>query len=117
MIHHVEGLARNNNGKDATFLLAAGSAGIDATRNIVVRKAWYQMAFMVYGAVALLCLITFRPWLGALVLVPALARFLLPGAHKGSVAGPTDEWSRPRGQLRFPLVSPTRIFKRDAAND
>ncbi|WAB91914.1 RND family transporter [Pseudomonas citronellolis] len=63
----VERFARKNNDQDATFLLAAGSAGIDATTNIVVHKAWYQMLFMVYGAVALLCFITFRSWRAVLV--------------------------------------------------
>lgn len=63
----VETFARNNNDENATFLLAAGSAGIDATTNIVVHKAWYQMLFLVYGAVALLCFITFRSWRAVLV--------------------------------------------------
>ncbi|MEO6662830.1 MAG: MMPL family transporter [Rubrivivax sp.] len=67
VVDHVEGFAKKYNDKDATFLLAAGSAGIDATTNIVVRKAWYQMLFMVYAAVALLCLITFRSWRAVLV--------------------------------------------------
>jgi predicted RND superfamily exporter protein len=63
----VEAFAKKNNDKDATFLLAAGSAGIDATTNIVVHKAWYQMLFLVYGAVALLCFVTFRSWRAVLV--------------------------------------------------
>ncbi|WP_448681188.1 efflux RND transporter permease subunit [Pseudomonas nicosulfuronedens] len=63
----VERFAQKHNDKDATFLLAAGSAGIDATTNIVVHKAWYQMLFLVYGAVALLCFVTFRSWRAVLV--------------------------------------------------
>jgi predicted RND superfamily exporter protein len=51
------------------FLLAAGSAGIDAATNIVVRKAWTQMLLLVYAAVALLCLITFRSWRAVVVAV------------------------------------------------
>ncbi|WP_029528027.1 MMPL family transporter [Polaromonas glacialis] len=80
MIHQVKGLARNNNDKDATILLADGSDGINATTNIVVRKACYKMLFMVYGALALLCFITFRSWralmvgLGMGVKVSTLAR-------------------------------------------
>ena len=42
------------------FLGAAGSAGFEAATNIVVAKAWWQMLFYVYGAVIVLCLITFR---------------------------------------------------------
>jgi uncharacterized protein len=44
------------------FLSAAGNAGIEAATNIVVRKANIQMLFLVYLAVSLLALITFRSW-------------------------------------------------------
>lgn len=42
------------------FLLAAGSAGIEAATNIEVQKSIVTMYLAVYGATALLCLITFR---------------------------------------------------------
>ena len=42
------------------FLLAAGIAGIDAATNIVVKQASTQMLLLVYGAVTLLCFVTFR---------------------------------------------------------
>ena len=42
------------------FLGAAGSAGFEAATNIVVKKANREMMFWVYGAVILLCLLTFR---------------------------------------------------------
>ena len=81
VVDHVEGFASKNNDKEVTFMLAAGSAGIDATTNIVVRKAWYQMLFMVYGAVALLCLITFRSWRAVLVaMLPLMLTTLLAEA-------------------------------------
>lgn len=81
MVDHVEGFAAKNNDKDTTFMLAAGSAGIDATTNIVVRRAWYQMLFMVYGAVALLCFITFRSWRAVLVaMLPLMLTTLLAEA-------------------------------------
>ena len=51
------------------FLLAAGSAGIEAATNIVVRKAWTQMLLLVYAAVSLLCFITFRSWRAVVVAV------------------------------------------------
>jgi predicted RND superfamily exporter protein len=77
----VERFAAKNNDKDASFLLAAGSAGIDATTNIVVHKAWYQMLFMVYGAVALLCFITFRSWRAVLVaMLPLMLTSILAEA-------------------------------------
>jgi predicted RND superfamily exporter protein len=42
------------------FLLAAGSAGIEAATNIEVEKGIVTMYLAVYGATALLCLLTFR---------------------------------------------------------
>lgn len=56
--------AENNTSQDAErpveFLLAAGNAGIEAATNIEVRKGIVIMYFAVYGATALLCLLTFR---------------------------------------------------------
>lgn len=69
VVSHVEGFAQANNGPQSEFLLAAGSAGIEAATNIVVRDAWRQMLFLVYGAVVLLCLVTFRSWRAVLVAV------------------------------------------------
>jgi predicted RND superfamily exporter protein len=42
------------------FLGAAGSAGFEAATNIIVEKANREMLYYVYGAVILLCLLTFR---------------------------------------------------------
>ncbi|QFU75682.1 RND family transporter [Halioglobus maricola] len=42
------------------FMGAAGSSGFEAATNIVVKKANREMLFYVYGAVTLLCLLTFR---------------------------------------------------------
>jgi hypothetical protein len=42
------------------FLGAAGSSGFEAATNIIVKKANTEMLFYVYGAVILLCLLTFR---------------------------------------------------------
>ena len=60
VIRHVEDFARANDTRDVQFLLAAGSAGIEAATNIAVRNAWREMLYLVYGAVVLLCFITFR---------------------------------------------------------
>jgi uncharacterized protein len=64
--------ALDHNAKDHQFLLAAGSAGIEAATNIVVRKAWTQMLMLVYAAVILLCFITFRSWRAVVVAVVPL---------------------------------------------
>jgi len=55
------------------FLLAGGSAGIEAATNMVVRQASREMLIWVYGAVALLCLVTFRSWRAVLCAVLPLA--------------------------------------------
>ncbi|MES2264242.1 MAG: MMPL family transporter [Pseudomonadota bacterium] len=73
LVSHVERFAAQNNGKDVQFMLAAGSAGIEAATNIVVKESWYRMQFLVYGAVVLLCFITFRSWRAVLVAVLPLA--------------------------------------------
>ncbi len=54
------------------FLLAAGSSGIDAATNIVVRKAWVEMLLLVYAAVIGLCFVTFRSWRAVVVAVVPL---------------------------------------------
>ncbi len=69
VVQHVEGFARANDSNESTFLLAAGSAGIEAATNIVVRDAWRQMLLLVYGAVVLLCFVTFRSWRAVVVAV------------------------------------------------
>jgi predicted RND superfamily exporter protein len=60
------------------FLLAAGSAGIDAATNEVVAVANYRMLALVYASVIVLCYITFRNWRAVIVaLVPlAITSFL-----------------------------------------
>jgi predicted RND superfamily exporter protein len=66
-----EEFAKENNSKpDAPqFLLAAGNAGIEAATNIEVEKGIITMYFAVYGATALLCLLTFRSWRATLVAI------------------------------------------------
>ncbi|NML47063.1 MMPL family transporter [Ramlibacter sp. G-1-2-2] len=72
VVTHVEGFARENDTADVQFLLAAGSAGIEAATNIVVRDAWRQMLLLVYAAVVALCFITFRSWRAVVVAVVPL---------------------------------------------
>lgn len=62
-----------NNDGDAQFLLAAGSAGIEAATNEVVARANLQMLLYVYSAVAALCFITFRSWRAVVVAILPLA--------------------------------------------
>ena len=65
--------AEKHNDKDREFLLAAGSAGIEAATNIVVEQANRTMLLYVYAAVIVLCFITFRSWRAVIVAVVPLA--------------------------------------------
>ena len=64
-----ERFAQANSTEDRQFLLAAGSAGIEAATNIVVREANRTMLLYVYTAVIIFCLIAFRSWRAAVVAV------------------------------------------------
>jgi len=69
----VESFAREHDTLDRRFLLAGGSAGIEAVTNIVVRHANRIMLVLLYAAIALLCYLTFRSWRAVVVaLVPLL---------------------------------------------
>lgn len=69
VVASVERFSLANSSEDAKFLMAAGSAGIEAATNIVVKKANHDMLWWVYGAVTLLCLVTFRSWRAVLCAV------------------------------------------------
>ncbi|MGA8863198.1 MAG: MMPL family transporter [Gallionella sp.] len=69
VVDTVEAFSAKNNTPQTQFLLAAGSAGIEAATNIVVKKAMHEMLFWVYGAVIVLCYITFRSWRAVVVAV------------------------------------------------
>ncbi|SCZ20720.1 MULTISPECIES: RND family transporter [unclassified Pseudomonas] len=73
--------AEQHSVKDRQFLLAAGSAGIEAATNIVVKSVQLEMLLAVYFAVALLCLMTFRSWRAVVVaLLPLVLTSLLAEA-------------------------------------
>jgi uncharacterized protein len=78
LVEHVERFAAANNTNDVQFMLAAGNAGIEAATNIVVKQANREMLYWVYGAVILLCLITFRSWRATLcAIVPLMLTSIL----------------------------------------
>jgi predicted RND superfamily exporter protein len=75
--------AAENDTAEVRFLMAAGNAGIEAATNAVVHAASREMLLWVYGAVTLLCLVTFRSWRAVvcavlpLVLTSVLAEALM----------------------------------------
>jgi predicted RND superfamily exporter protein len=73
VVDEVERFIAANKSPDERFMLAAGSAGIAAATNIVVQQAMREMLLWVYGAVVLLCWLTFRSWRAVLAAVLPLA--------------------------------------------
>lgn len=69
VVDSVQGFAQANDSEQARFLMAAGSEGIEAATNQVVKQANRDMLWWVYGAVILLCLVTFRSWRAVLCAV------------------------------------------------
>jgi predicted RND superfamily exporter protein len=65
--------ASEHSGPDRAFLLAAGTAGIEAATNIVVEEANWAMFWYVYAAVIVLCFVAFRSWRAVIVAVVPLA--------------------------------------------
>ena len=65
--------AREHSTSRVAFQLAAGSAGIESATNIVIKAASREMLLWVYGAVTVLCFITFRSWRAVVVALVPLA--------------------------------------------
>ncbi|MBH3429657.1 efflux RND transporter permease subunit [Pseudomonas alkylphenolica] len=72
VVQAAEAFASAHSTPERQFLLAAGSAGIEAATNIVVKKANLTMLMYVYAAVIVLCFITFRSWRAVVVAVVPL---------------------------------------------
>lgn len=72
VVDTVETFSAHHGTQDRQFLLAAGSAGIEAATNISVEKANRTMLLLVYATVVALCFITFRSWRAVVVAVVPL---------------------------------------------
>ncbi len=89
VVDEVESFIEANKVEDERFMLAAGSAGIAAATNIVVQQAMREMLLWVYGAVIVLCFVTFRSWRAVvcavlpLVLTSILCEALMVGLGLG----------------------------------
>ena len=89
VVGEVEAFIADHPTPEARFMLAAGSAGMDAATNIVVQQAMREMLLWVYGAVLLLCWVTFRSWRAVLcavlplVLTSVLCEALMVGLGMG----------------------------------
>lgn len=58
---------------EVNFRLATGNVGVMAATNEVVAHAQFPMLLLVYGAIIVLCVVTFRSVLGTLCIVTPLA--------------------------------------------
>ena len=72
VVDTVKAFAAENNSERYTFRLAAGNVGIMAATNEVVQAAQVPMLLWIYGAIVVLCLLTFRSWRGTLCIVAPL---------------------------------------------
>ncbi len=72
VVQVAEEFVKEHDSKDRHFLLAAGSAGIEAATNSVVKQANRTMMLYVYLAVIILSYITFRSWRAVIVAVVPL---------------------------------------------
>jgi uncharacterized protein len=78
IVNEVENYAQSHNTEERKFLLAAGSSGIQAITNIVVKQSFWTLHFVLYGVVAILCLVTFRSWRATVVaLIPLIITTVL----------------------------------------
>lgn len=78
LLKKVETFASEHGSEQIQFLPAAGSAGIEAVTNIVVREAHREMLLLLYGAVIVLCLVTFRDWRAVVIaVIPLLITFVI----------------------------------------
>ncbi|MES2756562.1 MAG: MMPL family transporter [Pseudomonadota bacterium] len=69
VVNAVEQFAAEHDAPGRQFQLAAGNAGIEAVTNIVVKKSFWTMHLVLYGAVVLLCFLTFRSWRATVVAI------------------------------------------------
>ncbi len=73
IVSEIKKFALENNSPHLTFLLASGNVGVMAATNEAVDAAEITMLLSIFGAIILLCLITFRSWQAALCIVIPLA--------------------------------------------
>ncbi len=69
VVKAAEEFVKSHSTKERQFLLAAGSSGIEAATNTVVKESNRIMLLYVYSAVIILCFITFRSWRAVVVAV------------------------------------------------
>jgi hypothetical protein len=72
IISEAKGLAAQNTNPNVAFQLGGGNVGVMAATNEAVGEAEVAMPLSIFGAIALLCLLTFRSWRAVLCIVMPL---------------------------------------------
>lgn len=81
VIGEIRAYIRTVDVEGVTFRLAGGNAGVAAATNEAVETAEVQMIASIFGAITLLCWVTFRSWRGVLcVIVPLMLVTILCNA-------------------------------------
>ncbi len=73
IVSEIKKFAAANNTPQLQFLLAGGNVGVMAATNEAVDAAEQSMLLSIFGAILLLCLLTFRSWRAMLCIVVPLA--------------------------------------------
>ena len=73
IVSEIKKFAAANNTPQLQFLLAGGNVGVMAATNEAVDAAEATMLLSIFGAIMLLCLLTFRSWRAMLCIVVPLA--------------------------------------------
>jgi predicted RND superfamily exporter protein len=73
LVREVKNFAASNNSDKLEFKLATGNMGVTAATNEAVDKARWEMNFAIFGALLVMCLITFRSLRATLCILVPLA--------------------------------------------
>ncbi|WP_404302894.1 RND family transporter [Alicycliphilus denitrificans] len=72
VVNEVRQFISADNTPNVTFRLAGGNAGVAAATNEAVEKAEIEMLGAIFGAISLLCWLTFRSWRAVLCIIVPL---------------------------------------------
>jgi hypothetical protein len=73
VVHELQAFMASNQAPHVKFRLAGGNAGVAAATNEAVEQAEVQMLAAIFGAIALLCWLSFRSWRAVLCILVPLA--------------------------------------------
>ena len=72
VLHEVQKYLATENTPNVSFLLASGNVGVTAATNEAVEEAELEMLLSIFGAISLLCFLTFRSWQAVICIIVPL---------------------------------------------